>query len=215
MHNELNSQGFRSDEFKKDHNGRLHAVYAGSGETYGTGGSLYDTWSHMLYNKLIKHSEVSGYFSLGKVGYDHNDIINSIKLYVEEYFPNVVFAVFPEIKSLLDSDLEKFLGNIVKLDIFLKSLNIKFYWSALTNEKFPTYFDLDLKIKTQIIKDSFGLSGYTNIAFEKNRMDHINHLLEMHPHFNTRKPDDSYGTVYHAYWSNRFDTRYVADLQQI
>lgn len=215
MNNETNIHGYRSDEFTHEHNNKLHVVFAGSNETYGTGGSVYDTWCNMLYKKLIKHSDVSGYFSLGKPEYGHNDIINSIKWYVNEYSPNVVFAVFPEIKSLLDSDLEEFLGNIIKLDIFLKSLNIKFYWSALTNEKFPAYFDLDLKIKTQIIKDNFGLSGYTNISFEKNRMDHINHLLEMHPHFNVRKPDDSYGTVYHAYWSNRFDTRYVADLEQV
>jgi len=212
MNNEINIHGYRSDEFTAQYKDKLHVVFAGSDETYGTGGSIYDTWCNMLHKKLLKHSEVSGFFSLGKPGYGYSDIINSVKWYVEQYSPDIVFIVFPEIQSNLESDFQKFLDSVINLDSLLKSLNIKFYWSAVTNEKSPEYFDLDLKIKEHMIKDDSGLSGYTNIAFNKNRMDHINHLLEMHPHFNIRKPDNSYGTVYHAYWSNRFDTRYVADL---
>ena len=57
-----NTESFRCDEFKKDHDG-LHILFAGCSETEGIGGNVEDAWPTMLLNKM--KSKNSGFFNIG------------------------------------------------------------------------------------------------------------------------------------------------------
>jgi hypothetical protein len=98
-----NSLGYRCDEFIKDHKNKKHIVFTGCSETFGEGGPIDDSWSHILYKNLGGSDKFSGYFNLAIAGAGHVDILNVFLEYCKEYgnpdiavmlLPNTRFAQF-------------------------------------------------------------------------------------------------------------------------
>lgn len=93
----FNSFGFRSDEFKTEHDGE-HILFAGCSETEGVGGNLDSCWAYMLYSELLKEKKMSGFFNLGRAGWGYASIISNIMSYIQSYGkPDKIFILFPNI----------------------------------------------------------------------------------------------------------------------
>ena len=92
-----NSSGFRSDEFKSDHEGK-HIVFGGCSETFGEGGPLEDCWAHKAYTAISDNIETSGYFNIGFPGKGYQDIVNLALQYFDTYGdPDCVILAFPSL----------------------------------------------------------------------------------------------------------------------
>jgi len=92
-----NSDWFRSDHFKKDHNG-LHIVFSGCSNTEGVGANIEDTWSHMLYKEMSKTNSIDGYYNIAKSGSGWHTIVQNFMVYVDRYgAPDYLFILHPNI----------------------------------------------------------------------------------------------------------------------
>jgi hypothetical protein len=92
-----NMNWYRSDTFKKDHDG-LHVLFAGCSNTEGVGQDIEKTWSYLLYTELSKDYKLSGYFNIGKGGYGWQKIISATMNYINEYGkPDVLFINHPNL----------------------------------------------------------------------------------------------------------------------
>jgi hypothetical protein len=92
-----NSDWFRSDHFKKDHDG-LHIVFSGCSNTEGIGANIENVWSHMLYKEISKQVKTSGFFSLARAGSGLHPIIHNFTGYVKQYgAPDYLFLLLPNI----------------------------------------------------------------------------------------------------------------------
>lgn len=93
----LNSLGFRSDEFKEDHDGD-HVLFLGCSVTYGCGIHADKTWSWIVYNELSKKRKLSGYFNLSYPGAASTEIIFNAMKYINKYGkPSEIYFLLPEI----------------------------------------------------------------------------------------------------------------------
>ena len=91
-----NSYGWRCDEFIKEHMGKPHILFAGCSEALGEGSVVEDSWPYMLYTKLSKEMELSGFFCLGVAGMGWVDIFSVINQYIEEFgSPDYIFINLP------------------------------------------------------------------------------------------------------------------------
>lgn len=96
-----NSDRFRCDEFKSNHENKKHILFAGCSETEGVGSPLNTVWSKIIYNKLSESDDLSGYFSLAKSGWGWQKIINNFIIYSEKYgFPEYFIVLLPRISRL-------------------------------------------------------------------------------------------------------------------
>lgn len=92
----INSDGLRSDEFSKTHDGK-HIVFAGCSATFGEGIPLEHTWAHKTYQKISEQEKVSGYYNIAQSGSSSNWILLQALKYIEFYgVPDVMFINFPE-----------------------------------------------------------------------------------------------------------------------
>lgn len=92
-----NRDWFRSDHFKKEHDG-LHIVFSGCSNTEGIGADIENTWSHMLYTEISKSVKTSGYFNLARAGSGWHRIIQNFHAYVNNYSaPDYLFILMPNI----------------------------------------------------------------------------------------------------------------------
>ena len=93
----INSLGFKSDEFTKDHIGQ-HLLFAGCSVTYADGIPLQYSWSKLLYDYLNKQEKASGYFNIAGPGMTIVEIVMQIFIYIAEYGkPDKIFVFFPDI----------------------------------------------------------------------------------------------------------------------
>lgn len=102
-----NSDLFRCEHFKKDHDG-LHILFGGCSNTEGVGGNIEYNWSYLLYNEISKHVKTSGFFSIAKGGYGWHQIFLNFKVYVEKYgAPNYYFVLHPDLMRFYEWKTEK------------------------------------------------------------------------------------------------------------
>jgi hypothetical protein len=91
-----NSYGWRCDEFIQDHGGKPHILFAGCSEALGEGAVIEDSWPHMLYTKLSKELDPSGFFCLGLAGMGWTDIFSAINQYIDNFGnPDYIFINLP------------------------------------------------------------------------------------------------------------------------
>ena len=92
-----NTEWFRCDNFKKDHDG-IHILFHGCSNTEGIGANIEDTWSHMLYSELSKKYKTSGYYNIGRSGSGWHRMIQNFITYVNKYgAPDYLFILHPNI----------------------------------------------------------------------------------------------------------------------
>lgn len=102
-----NNDLFRSDHFKKDHEG-LHILFGGCSNTEGVGSNISDNWSSILYKEISKNVSTSGFFSIAKGGYGWHQIFINFKVYVEKYSaPDYYFVLHPDIMRFYEWKEEK------------------------------------------------------------------------------------------------------------
>ncbi len=93
----LNSQNFRSDEFKKEHDGK-HILFAGCSVTYGTGLYSKEIWPYLVYNKIKEKEKVSGYYNISLPAISTFQIVADIFRYINNYSkPDVIFLNLPDV----------------------------------------------------------------------------------------------------------------------
>jgi len=90
-----NDNFFRSDNFTSSHDG-LHVLFSGCSESEGVGDNIENSWTHILYNKIIKNTKCSGFFNLSRSGWGWTKIITNALIYFEKYgYPDVYFILLP------------------------------------------------------------------------------------------------------------------------
>jgi hypothetical protein len=93
----LNSLGFRSEEFTSEHKGD-HVLFIGCSVTFGSGLPLEKTWSKLVYNKMSKSRNLSGYFNLSYPGAASTEIIFNTMKYIKKFgAPKEIYFMMPEI----------------------------------------------------------------------------------------------------------------------
>lgn len=108
----VNSDFFRSDEFRNFHKGK-HILFSGCSVTYGMGLYTEELWSYKLYKKIEEKERLSGYFNLGTPGTSIIDVVFNIFKYISKYGnPDVIFVDLPDLSRFYvlhdkDSDNEK------------------------------------------------------------------------------------------------------------
>lgn len=109
----FNFDGFRSDDFTKNHDGK-HILFAGCSVTFGVGLDFEWTWAHRLYSKINQNEKLSGYYNLGHCGGKITEIIFNIFLYCKKYSkPDVIFLLMPTIGRELspNEDVSNYRGD--------------------------------------------------------------------------------------------------------
>jgi hypothetical protein len=95
----FNDFGQRCDDFKTNHDAKLHVLYSGCSFTYAEGVPIDLSWSGIV-NKYINKNlcETSGYFNVAKGGSNFKDMENHIFAYMKySGKPDVIFINIPEI----------------------------------------------------------------------------------------------------------------------
>jgi hypothetical protein len=94
----LNSHGYRCDEFTNTHEG-LHILFVGCSNTFGEGVKKNKLWTHFLYNQILKNNKVSGYYNLGICGSTIFEQIKNCYRYIRKYgTPDYIFMLLPEME---------------------------------------------------------------------------------------------------------------------
>lgn len=215
----LNSNGYRCENFTKNHNGK-HILFSGCSVTWGSGLLLDEIWSKILYEKIQLKEKCSGYFNLAIPGTGIPDQVINIFKYCKEYGnPEYIFIALPDLSRFYFYDKEKDIFynsfysedksiNFVKLfvyqyyfmlDQYCTSNNIKllsFTYNYPTNKENSFNFLFKNKFKT-----------FHNID--------INVLLEYvynnknNEYYELARDKEHYGTSYHEYWANFIYSKYL------
>jgi hypothetical protein len=215
----FNSEWFRSDHFKKEHDG-LHILFTGCSNTEGVGANIEDTWSHMLYTYLSKSNKVDGYYNLAKSGSGWHTTIQNFMVYVDRYgAPDYLFMLNPNIlryfvwnnnsKSwqysssgpdedhLWDEHKKHFPTWVISFKLFLKycdSIGTKVLWSTWD------FQEINNIERTQVFDDTFfRINPITNQTIQRN--DYYS-LLDRDDAGNARDGHDGYIQQY--YWFDMF-----------
>jgi hypothetical protein len=128
---EVNSFGYRSDEFKNDHGG-VHLLFSGCSNTFGIGLKKEECWSWKTYQKITEKNITSGYFNLGSPGASIQEIIINLFKYFKNYGnPNYIFLNLPNHTRffLYNQENNKFLPTVNDFDNYnsARLINYQYY----------------------------------------------------------------------------------------
>jgi len=94
---QVNSLLFRSDEFKKEHDGK-HILFSGCSNSYGASLYNHEIWPWIVYNQIKEKEKVSGYYNLSMSGIGPIHIVSDIFKYIDAYSkPDVIFINLPHL----------------------------------------------------------------------------------------------------------------------
>lgn len=215
----LNHYLFRSDHFKKEHDG-LHILFAGCSETFGEGGQIEDNWSYRLYNKIAENNKVSGYYNVSLPGAGWDQIMQNVKRYIKLFGP-------PDMLYLLAPNLLRYFTYNQKNDCWqmtFKTVPIrpdKEYFLEYA-ERFPTwlfsirnFFDYCESLGIKIVWTTWSTQENSNIGrteyFEDSFfpiwnvvLDNINDIDHDLKYDDVSRRDGHHGNIYHTYITNEF-----------
>jgi hypothetical protein len=202
---EINSFGFRSDEFTNSHNGK-HILFLGCSYTWGTGLNIEEVWAKILYNKLSEDNTTSGFFNLGVPGDSfYSSVINAFKYFKNFGNPDIIFFNIQE--------LERFYAYNKEQDSLHKSRVVDN--KVLDLISYQYYYMLEQYCKSnKIILISFtwylGNSDHILNNFNTFYYPDIDVLSEFVLDYVDKNPSDlnslnasdgsHMGTSYHKYW---------------
>ena len=228
----FNNEKFRSDDFISDHNGKKHILFSGCSETEGVGSPLNTVWAKILYDKVSKDIENSGYFNLGRSGYGWQKIITSFMIYTKKYgFPDYFFILMPNIGRFYKWEIEMnhwvYMQNAIrnpffKLDISDEQQSINF---SKEREVFLDWV-ISWKLFVEYCKSNNVKLVYSSWhTVENKNLQQVNHMFpelflmdedDMAKKFEEKRPgmktdthdlrrrDGHHGILYHEYWAERF-----------
>jgi hypothetical protein len=206
---EINSYGFRSEEFKNAHRGK-HILFSGCSVTSGVGLLQEEMWAKKTYNKILEKEKCSGYFNIGIGASGLCDQVSNMFKYFNIYGnPDIIFFMIPDggrfyhyeessdqiSHSFIEDEYKNFIFFLytqyyLMLESYCKSNNIKLFSFSYVSKtqkyfekKFKTFYSIDFKDMTDFV---------FNYA-ENNRG--TNYLTKA-------RDDMHYGVAYHEYWAN-------------
>ncbi len=104
---QVNSLLFRSDEFKKEHEGK-HILFSGCSNSYGVGLYNNEIWPWIVYNKIKEKEKVSGYYNLAITGIGTFNIVADIFKYIDTYSkPDTIFINLPNLSRFYSMPIYK------------------------------------------------------------------------------------------------------------
>ena len=204
---EINDFGFRSDNFKNEHE-NLHVLFLGCSYTWGTGLYLNEVWSKILHDKISNNTKTSGFFNLGVPGDSiYSSINNAFKYFKHFGNPSVIFFNVQDLcrfyaeddnkkelhRSNLDSnkvlDLTSY-QNYYALDQYCRSNNItliSFTWylghEPHPLECFKTFNHININDITEFI-----------LKYKENSSSIDEHMFA--------RDGKHLGIAYHEYWAS-------------
>jgi hypothetical protein len=229
---EINNHGFRSDNFKKEHEFN-HILFAGCSYTWGVGLDIEEVWSKTIYNEISKNTKCSGFFNIGIPG---SSIINQI-FYIFKYCqiygnPNTIFFNIPDLKRFYfynnkDKNFyeggydQGFIEKIVEvlsfqyyyiLEQYCNTNNIKLYsfsWyrSENTKSKFISNgVDTDTVLKNFKTFYAYSTNELIDFVFDYSQNNKNDKFLEL------ARDTNHLGTAYHAFWSHFILDKFNASM---
>jgi hypothetical protein len=221
--NEINSSGYRSDEFVKNHNGH-HILFSGCSYTFGSGLLIDEVWSKRVYDMISKDKVCSGYFNLGVPGSSILNQITDIFKYCETYGnPDCIFLNIPDLYRFYTFDLddngvhdgiydEKSLNILellsfqyyLMLDQYCKSKNIKLFctsWSIIGESKTDKFSKNIQKFTSFYKMNIFNIANHVVLYKKNNKNDSYAELS---------RDDGHVGNAYHDYWAKFIYGKYLS-----
>jgi hypothetical protein len=221
---ELNTKGYRSDEFKTSHNGK-HVLFSGCSYTFGIGVLLEELWAKKVYNFINEKELCSGFFNLGVPGTSIFNQISDIFKYFKTYGnPDVIFLNFPNLHRMYIYNIENQSFDeghydenslyIFKIIAYQQYMMLTHYCN-INNIKLYSFSWADQsKLALRDFKES--LINLKNFYEYKNE-DQAEHVLN----YINKNKNDKYaelardnahiGTAYHDHWANFIYEKYVND----
>lgn len=213
----LNNEGFRSDDFKKDHTG-THILFTGCSETFGVGASIDTVWSKIVYDNLSKDNLLSGYFNLGHPGMGMYTILKEILIYIENYSkPDIICMLAPNFERSYGWNGEKF---VIDLDYHNNPSQKKYYEQMYESmflysiiEMFCRLFKIKLVWSTWSLEDSYNIEVskyFNNFISVTNAQEYLDWLMNKdnlrnsHKDSEIRRDNQHHGTDSHSYWAYCF-----------
>lgn len=205
--NELNSFGYRCDEFVKEHN--KHIVFSGCSVTWGAGLNIDETWSKILYDKINYNKNYSGYFNLSIPGSSLIDQICTLFKYFKTYGnPNKIFICVPDIlrfyfynnknNYIYDSFYNEDHIGFIKLFLFQYYFMLEQYCNSNNIDLYSFTYDYNKINFNNLFENKFksfiDIKKENLIKFVSNNNDNDFAILA--------RDEDHYGTAFHKYWSN-------------
>ena len=164
----LNSNGYRSDEFTNDHDGK-HILFSGCSNTFGLGLKKEELWSSRLLSKIESSGQkVSGNFNIGYPGSGVFEMVSNTIRYCLLYGkPDTIFAQIFDMGRFYDIDdrLGEVKNIILLRDRHMSSL--KKFFKQLEVYNYQYLMMLEAFCKTNGI-DLFILSWNNEKYFEAN-----------------------------------------------
>jgi len=225
----LNSYGFRSDEFIKNHN-KKHILFSGCSYTFGTGLTKEETWAYNVYKKIDEQEGCSGYFNIGISGNSINNSIVNIFKYCKDFGnPDVIFINLPESRRFFGFDEKKSkyrityhekndyifkinilvtYNNYLMLEQYCKSNNIKLF-----SFSYDTYKVKDM-IPTNELFRNFNFKSFYYIDDKKMqkelfllKQEHDSEFFDFARDTNKHK-----GVGWNIWWCNFIYNKYLEEL---
>jgi hypothetical protein len=220
---DLNSNGYRSDEFIKTHNGH-HLLFSGCSYTFGSGMLIDEVWSKRVYDMISKNKVCSGYFNLGVPGSSMLNQITDIFKYCKTYGnPDSIFLNIPNLHRLYTFDLN---DNVVRdgiydkqsldmlellsfqyylmLDQYCKSKNIKLFctsWSIVGESETDKFSKNIQKFSSFYKMNIFNIANHV-LLYKKNNKDDLYAELS--------RDNGHVGNAYHEYWAKFIYGKYLS-----
>ena len=209
---EINQNGFRSEEFKKQHDD-FHILFMGCSATWGTGLNLEETWSTKLYHKFLKESNLSGYFNVGVPG----DSIFAQVSHAFKYFknfgnPNLIFFNIPDLqrfyaysqndKSIVGASVYKDQYEILNLLAYQYYYMLEQYCNS-NNIKLMS-FSWDPDETNLIISNIKNFTTFYSID-QKNLLDYVDLYCNLNPNekfARVARDNMHFGIAHNDYWAN-------------
>jgi hypothetical protein len=219
--NEINSSGYRSDEFVDDHKFN-HIIFSGCSYTWGSGINKDKVWSKIVYDLISKNKKLSGYFNLGVPGSSIINQITDIFKYCKTYGnPNVIFLNIPDPRRfyIYNKALDVFHDGNYEIDSLsiIKILNFQYYFllDQYCNSNNIQLYCFSWNDQSKLFdKNNDNIINNFKNFYRLNIKENANHVLE---YKNNNKGDTfsdtaadgvHLGTAHHDYWANFIYKKY-------
>jgi len=214
LSNDTNSMGYYSDEFLLNHN-KKHILFTGCSVTAGFGLESHEVWSKIVYNKLNKEDQLSGYFNLSIPGTGIISQIANIFKYCKKYGnPETIFFCIPDMKRFyyFDKDISivkdafydyKELG-FTKIFIYQYYFMLEQYCKSNNIGLYSFTWDTDINNFENIFKNKF--KTFYNIE-QKDVVEYL-YSKKNKQYLEVSRDGIHPGIGYHLYWAKFIYDKY-------
>jgi hypothetical protein len=215
-----NSLGYRSDEFKKNHDG-LHILFSGCSATYGEGLEENEIWAKQVYEKISSNQPTSGFYNIAVPGMGIIYIVFHIFKYINNFNkPDIIFINFPTSGRFLSYDKKKkqhyyenFYANTQRVaNNLLEIIPVLEYQYLYMLEQYCKDSGIMLIYGTwgkgYEFKNDTTLKSFIDIDVEKKIVNYLNNNIIEKSDLLARD-NMHYGPIYHKLWAEMMYNEYM------